>query len=151
MTNLAKGRAALVGLALVVAALGLGACSDDDDSNEVGGSDETVPAEMSATGEAAEWCQEVINVDQQRLSEGLAISGSADAAAFSQAVTSLAATAPDDILPSVQTLATLSTSLVQSDDPDATFPPAAEAEFTEAATEVQTWVRDNCGGYELQI
>jgi hypothetical protein len=152
MTNLTRTKSAVVGLALVMALFGLAACGDDDDeSSDLGASDQTVPDEMEATGDAAAWCEEVINVDQERLSEGLAVSGAADAAAFSQAVTSLAATAPDEMLEPIQTLSTISTSLVQSGDPDATLAPAEAAEFEEAATEVQTWVRDNCGGYELQI
>jgi hypothetical protein len=139
-------------LALAVPLLVLGACSDDDDDGiEAGGSDQTVPDEMGATGAAAEWCDEVINVDQERLSQGLAVDGAADAAAFSQVVTSLAATAPDEMIEPIQTLSTISTSLVEQGDPDATLAPAEATAFTEAAAEVQTWVRDNCGGYELQI
>ena len=132
--------------AIAVALLAVGpACSSDDDPapSAATGDGQTVNAEYET------WCTSVQNLIEQSSPGDLSAEG--ELAAFSQAIQSLATTAPEPINSQMQTLATASNTKSEAvaQDPTATLPPAAAQEAQTASQEVSRWVADNCGGLQL--
>ena len=132
-----------VAVVALVVALGLGAgCSSDDStstSNTSGGSSGT------PTKEYETWCTSVQNLIDQSSPNDLSDIG--DLAAFTQAIQSLASTAPEPIQSQMQTLATASQTKLAAvqQDPTATLPPTMADQATSANEEVSSFVSQNCG------
>ena len=132
------------GLSAVLLVTVAGACSSDDDS-----SSEATSGSGGTSAEDQQFCTEVRNLVEQSSPGDLSAVG--DLAAFTQAVQSLAATAPEAIQDPVQTLATASQAKLTAvqQDPSATIPPAMAQEAQSANDELATWVATNCGGFQL--
>jgi hypothetical protein len=121
-----------------------GACSSDDDS-----SSDPTSGSGGTTAEDQQFCTEVGNLIEQSSPGDL--SALADLASFTQAVQSLAATAPEAIQAPVQTLATASQAKLTAvqEDPTATIPSELAQQARTANDELSTWVAANCGGLQL--
>lgn len=123
------------------------ACSSDDDSStstsSTQGDGKTVAAEYET------WCTSVQNLIDQSSPNDLSAVG--DLAAFSQAIQSLATTAPAPIATQMQTLAAASQAKLEAvqQDPTATLPEAAAQQAQTAEEDVSSWIAANCGGLQL--
>lgn len=142
----AKTRRA-VALVALVAALGLGtSCSSSDSTSttnsSAGGSSQS---SGSVNKEYETWCTSVQNLIDQSSPNDLSDIG--DLAAFTQAITSLASTAPQPIQPQMQTLATASQAKLAAvqQDPTATLPTSVSDQAESANADVTAFVSENCG------
>jgi hypothetical protein len=144
-------------VAAVVAALmllGVG-CSSDDEPETAN----TTTTTRASTGTGATsatvnpeyetWCTSVQNLIDQSSPNDL--SALADLASFTQAMQSLATTAPEPITAQLQTIATASQTKLEAaeQDPDATLPPEIAQSTEQAVEDVSVFVNDNCGGLQL--
>jgi len=120
---------------------------DEEDGTSPG--TQAVPTEMAATGADREWCEAVIATDQ-RSDETI---DTDEMASFVEDLQSLAEDAPDEIADAMGELAAATQELYElfQQDPQAamTIPPELEARGEAASEQVSTWVKENCGGYEL--
>jgi hypothetical protein len=121
------------------------ACGSDDDSS----SSATTGSGGAVSKENQEFCTEMQNLVEQSSPDDL--SALANLASFTDAVTSLTATAPEAILPQMQTLATASQAKLEAvqQDPSATIPPPLADQAQAANEDVAKWVADNCGGLQV--
>lgn len=131
------------GLGAVMVVTLAAACSSDDSSSE------PTTGSGGTTAEDQAFCTEVRNLVDQSSPGDLSAQG--QLAAFTQAVQSLAATAPEAIQGPVQTLATASQAKLTAvqEDPSATIPPDLSQQARTAGDELSRWVATNCGGFQL--
>lgn len=142
-------------LVLTVAAFLLasaGCSSDDETSTSTSTTSTAAPGgSTSATvnPEYETWCTSVKDLIEQSSPEDL--NALADLASFTQAVQSLATTAPEPINSQMQTIATASQAKLTAaeEDPNATLPPDLAQSTEQAAEDVSVFVNDNCGGLQL--
>lgn len=130
----------------VLAILGpMAGCSSDDSSSSTTTSRATSSSNGSANPVYATWCASVQNLLDQSSPGDLSDLGTL--ASFSQAVTSLASTAPEPIQEPMQTLATATAAKLAAvqQDPSATLPATVADEAKAANDQVATFVADNCG------
>jgi hypothetical protein len=120
-------------------------CSSDGSSSGSTTSEATSSSNGSANPVYATWCASVQNLLDQSSPGDLSDLGAL--ASFSQAITSLASTAPEPIQEPMQTLATATMAKLTAvqQDPSATLPAAVSDEAKAANDEVATFVADNCG------
>jgi hypothetical protein len=142
MRSRTKQAVVVVAMALAV----VSACGSDDDSST------TTSAAADGAGvssEYATWCTSVQNLIEQSSPGDLSAVG--DLAAFTEAIQSLATTAPEPINAQMQTLATASEAKLEAvqQDPTATLPSAMVDGASSANQDVSTWVAENCGGLQL--
>jgi hypothetical protein len=136
-----------VGVAVValVLALGLGAGCSSGGSSSPDTSGVSSQGSGTAKKEYETWCTSVQNLIDQSSPNDLSDIG--DLAAFTQAIESLASTAPQPIQSQMQTLATASQTKLAAvqQDPTATLPQAMVDQTTAANQDVSSFVSQNCG------
>ncbi len=130
----------------VVLALGLSAgCSSNSSTSSTNTSGAASQGSGTPNPQYATWCTSVQNLIDQSSPNDLSDIG--DLAAFTQAIQSLASTAPEPIQSQMQTLATASQTKLAAvqQDPTATLPQAMADQATAANQEVTAFVSQNCG------
>jgi hypothetical protein len=131
----ARRTAAAVAILLTLVAA---ACSSSDSSSGSSGTSGTSAGDAKQT---EEFCTQIQNLANEGLFEGL--SDPSKLAAFSQALVSLAATAPSAIQPQIQAL--IDASKYVSQYPGSTLPPDQQSNVRTSADELRSWVDGNCG------
>ena len=135
-----------VAVVAVVLALGLSAgCSSNSSTSSTNTSGASSQGSGTPNPQYATWCTSVQNLIDQSSPNDLSDIG--DLAAFTQAIQSLASTAPEPIQSQMQTLATASQTKLAAvqQDPTATLPQAMADQATAANQEVTAFVSQNCG------
>jgi maltose-binding protein MalE len=135
-----------VAVVAVVLMLGLAAgCSSDSTTTSTNTSGASSQVSGTPNPQYETWCTSVQNLIDQSSPKDLSDIG--DLAAFTQAIQSLASTAPEPIQSQMQTLATASQTKLEAvqQDPTATLPQALSDQATSANQDVTTFVSQNCG------
>jgi hypothetical protein len=137
----------LVAAMTLIVALGLGtACSSDGSSSSTNTSAAgSTQGSGTVNKEYETWCTSVQNLIEQSSPGDLSDIG--DLASFSQAIQSLASTAPVPIQAQMQTLATATQAKLAAvqQDPSATLPPTLADQADSASQDVAAFVQTNCG------
>ena len=140
-----------VGVAVValVIALGLGTGCSSDNSTSTSNTSAASQGSGTPTKGYETWCTSVQNLVDQSSPNDLSDIG--DLAAFTQAIQSLASTAPEPIQSQMQLLATASQTKLAAvqQDPTATLPEDLENQAGSATQQVTSFVEQNCGGLQL--
>jgi hypothetical protein len=137
-------RGSAIALSLIVAtAVGTAACSSDS-STSTDGSTSTVAPGGTTSSDAA-WCTSVENLVEQSPVDDVSVSAALPE--LSQALTSLATTAPAAIASDMQTLASVSQAAVEltQSSPGSTLPAEAQQQAADSWAAMDAWVATNCG------
>ena len=136
-----------VGVAVValVLVLGFGAGCGSNSSSSSSTSAASSQGSGTPNKEYETWCTSVQNLIDQSSPNDLSDIG--ELAAFTQAIQSLASTAPEPIQAQMQTLATASQAKLAAvqQDPTATLPQALSDQAASANQDVTAFVSENCG------
>jgi hypothetical protein len=136
-------RPAIALSAIVAIAIGTAACSSDSSTSTGGSTSASAPSGTTASD--ATWCTSVENLVEQGSADSLSVSAALPE--LSQALTSLATTAPGAIASDMQTLATVSQAAVDlsQSSPGSTLPDEARQQAADSWAAMDDWVTANCG------